>query len=359
MHEQFLLVALQQAWRGRGLCAPNPSVGAVAVQNGKIISQAWHQSAGTPHAEQLVLAELPPNLKDITLYVTLEPCNHWGRTPPCVEQIVKYGVRRVVYAYADPNPIVATNNTPSILQQHGIDVLHVSLPKIEEFYASYHYWTSYKKPYVTAKIAQTFDGKISGPGGARVQLSNSECSVFTHQQRQMTDVILTSARTINLDDPHMNARTPEGDLAKPVAIIDRTGTVNSKAKIFTSIKRCHIFYAENCSIREPIANAEYHPVPCINGLLDLEAIISQLGRLGYHDVWVEVGGKLFTAFHKSRLVQKTHLYLVPSVLGEESLSAYHYDIFKQAHSITWKKMNNNMIASLIWHAIEEETCLRV
>jgi diaminohydroxyphosphoribosylaminopyrimidine deaminase/5-amino-6-(5-phosphoribosylamino)uracil reductase len=358
MHEQFLLVALQQARLGRGLCAPNPSVGAVAVQNGKIISQAWHQSAGKPHAEQLVLAKLPPNLQDITLYVTLEPCNHWGKTPPCVDEIVKYGVRRVVYAYADPNPIVAENNTPSLLEKHGIEVLYFQLAVVDDFYKSYRHWILSKRPYLTAKIAQTFDGKIAGPLGSRRQLTNSKCSEFTHQKRQQADIILTTARTINLDDPQLNVRLQEGTYAKPIAIIDRKGTVNPEAKVFSNNIPCHIFYDEQYSITDPLAKAEYHPVSSLNGLLDLESIVIKLGSLGYHDVWVEAGGRLFSSLHEKKLVQQTYIYLAPSALGEDSITAYHYDIFSNPHSITWETKGNNVIASLIWNETEETVCSR-
>ena len=103
MHEQFLLAALEQAKLGQGQCAPNPSVGAVAVQNGKIIAQAFHKGAGTPHAEQLLLAQLPPKMLGVNVYITLEPCNHWGKTPPCVQVLSDYGVERVYFAYFDPS----------------------------------------------------------------------------------------------------------------------------------------------------------------------------------------------------------------------------------------------------------------
>lgn len=106
MHEQFLLAALEQAKLGRGFCAPNPSVGAVAVQNGNIIAQAWHRGAGTPHAEQLLLSQIPPQTPGVTLYVTLEPCNHWGKTPPCVDAIINHGIEEVVFPILIQTPLL-------------------------------------------------------------------------------------------------------------------------------------------------------------------------------------------------------------------------------------------------------------
>ncbi len=351
MHEQFLLAALDQAWFGRGQCAPNPSVGAVAVHNGKIIAQTWHHGAGTPHAEQLLLDKLPKNIPEITLSVTLEPCNHWGKTPPCVNAIVNYGVKKVVYAYRDLNPTVIANNTPRLLSEQGIEVLHYPLPEIDDFYQSYRYWTITKKPWVTVKIAQSMDGKIAKAQNERVLLSNASCSQFTHQQRLHCDVILTTAKTVNQDDPRLNARISTVDIAKPVAILDSQATLNSKAKLFATASQCHIYFDDHRPQPVERANHLYHAVPAIHGLLDLEAVIHHLGQQGYHDVWVEAGGTLFTALHLAGLVNRTYIYIVPTVLGDTAVTAYHHaEMFKKACKVTWKAMGDNMIASLAWAA---------
>lgn len=349
MHEQFLLAALNQAKLGRGICAPNPSVGAVAVHKGKIIAQTWHRGAGTPHAEQLLLEQLPKNISEITLYVTLEPCNHWGKTPPCVDAIIQYGVKRVVYAYRDPNPIIIANNTPRVLNEHGVEVFHYPLPEIDDFYQSYRYWTLTNKPWVTVKLAQSLDGKIAGAKGARVQLSNALCEAFTHQKRRQCDVILTTARTINQDDPKLNVRLSGVEEAKPVAIIDSHATVNPEANVFSTAKHCHIYHSEQCVPSTIHSNSTCHAMPATKGLLDLSAVISHLGKLGYHDVWVEAGGALFSALHLAQLVNKTYIYVVPKVLGESAISAYHHaDIFNSACNVSWQTMGDNMIASLDW-----------
>ena len=184
MHKEYLLSALEQAKLGRGICAPNPSVGAVAVCQDQILAKAWHPGAGQPHAEQVLLSRMPPLCQDVTLYVTLEPCNHWGRTPPCVDAIIAYGIKRVVYAYADPNPVVSTNNTPKILADHGIEVIHYPLAEIDAFYQSYTHWLATRKPWVTVKIAQSLDGHIAGPKGTRISISNSKCAQFTQKKTQ-------------------------------------------------------------------------------------------------------------------------------------------------------------------------------
>lgn len=349
MHEQFLLAALDQAWLGRGSCAPNPSVGAVAVHEGKIIAQTWHRGAGTPHAEQLLLQQLPKNCSEITLYVTLEPCNHWGKTPPCVDAIINHGIKKVVYAYRDPNPIIVAKNTPRLLSEQGVEILHYPLLVVDEFYQSYRYWTLTKKPWVTVKMAQTLDGKIAGVGGERVYLSNELCAEFTHKKRLHSDIILTTARTVNQDDPLLNVRLLGADVAKPVAIIDSRATLNPSAKVFKTAKHCHLYYDEHNPGHITYGNSSCHAMPAAQGLLDLEAVINHLGQLGYHDVWVEAGGTLFSALHLAQLANRTYIYIVPTALGSTAVSAYHHsDMFKQACKVTWQTMGDNMVASLDW-----------
>lgn len=358
MHKQFLLAALEQAWLGRGMCAPNPSVGAVAVQYGKIIAQSWHRGAGTPHAEVLLLEALPEHCPDVTLYVTLEPCNHWGRTPPCVDAIVKQGIKKVVYGYADPNPMVSVNNTPAILNAQGISALHVPLPEIDHFYQSYRHWMLTQTPWVTAKIAQTFDGKIGRVLGPRVVLSNSLCAEFTHENRLHSDIILTTARTINLDDPLLNVRLSERECTKPLAIIDRCLTVNPHAKVFSLGAHCHIYHDARYAPQSPIANCTYHAIPSVlndESLLDLFAVINHLGRLGYHDAWVEAGAELFNALHHAELVNRTYVYLVPKLLGEAGVCAWkNTTLFDHSSSVTWIPKGDNMIAQFDW---QEDACL--
>src|SRR3990167_10223238 len=161
MHKQFMLTALEQACLGRGMCAPNPSVGAVLVKNNQIIAKASHSGFGKAHAEQEILSKIHHGLQDLILYVTLEPCNHWGNTPPCTDLIVAHAISLVVFGFYDPNPIVVHNNTTAILGKHGIKTMYFPLSEIDEFYKSYRHWVQNKRPWITAKIAQSLDGKIA------------------------------------------------------------------------------------------------------------------------------------------------------------------------------------------------------
>jgi len=347
MHKKFLLAALEQARLGQGSCAPNPCVGAVAVQNETIIAQAWHRGAGTSHAEQLLLAQIVPKTPGVSLYITLEPCNHWGRTPPCVDEIVRHGIEQVIFAYFDPNPVVARNNSSEQLRGKGVKVMHVPLPEIDEFYKSYTYWTVTNKPRVTVKMAQTLNGKIGRLDGERVILSNALCGQFTQQMRAATDVILTSARTVLQDNPKMNVRLNNTKQGKPVAIIDRQLSLPKEMAIFSSATQCHIYHAHEKEVSYP--NSTLHCMPSNNEAIDLSAVISHLGKLGYHDVWVEAGGAIFSALHQEGLVHRTYLYIVPTSLEENGVSAYQQrGIFDRAHTISWHAMGDNMIACLDW-----------
>jgi diaminohydroxyphosphoribosylaminopyrimidine deaminase/5-amino-6-(5-phosphoribosylamino)uracil reductase len=349
MHKQFLIKALDQAWLGRGICAPNPSVGAIAVQNNSIIAQAWHHGVGTAHAEQLILESIPKNTPDVTLYVTLEPCNHWGKTPPCVDAIINHGIKKVVFAYHDPNPIVALNKTPMLLKAKGIDVLYYKVPLIDEFYNSYKYWIEKSKPWVSAKMAQTFNGKIGKFGVAKDPISNAECALFTHKQRLHTDIILTTANTINIDNPLLNARINNKEYAKHVAIIDTRLKVKYNSEVFKHAKSCHIFYDDALEPPKNTSNCIFHGTPVKNNHIDLNKVICHLGTIGYHDVLVEAGGGLFTALHEQKLVNRTYIYLVPKILEEDAVNAYKSaDVLKNYSKISWQAMGDNMLAVLDW-----------
>ena len=349
MHKQFLLKALEQAWLGRGKCFPNPSVGAIAVKDKTIIAQAFHHGAGKSHAEQLLLTKFPENTPGVTLYVTLEPCNHWGRTPPCVDAIVRHGIEKVVYAYTDPNPVVSINKTPLLLREKGIEVVNYKVDEITDFYKSYHHWIVTGRPRVTAKIAQTLNGKIAPFGAKRVTLSNQKCASFTHEQRLYTDVILTTAKTINIDNPLLNARVDGVSYPKHIAVLDAKLKLNMESQVISSAETCHIFY--DCSLEKPKNHKKcvYHGFKVQNGKFDLAEIIGQLGSIGYHDVWVEAGGTLFTALHEEKLVQKTYVYIVPTLLEDNAVNAYRSTgLFDSPKSIKWREMDDNMLAIVDW-----------
>lgn len=349
MHNDFLHLALAQAWLGRGSCAPNPAVGAVVVREGRVIAKGWHQRAGAAHAERIALEEAGALAQGSTLYITLEPCTHWGKTPPCVDAIISAGISRVIYGYKDPNPLVLRVSSHETLERVGIKVQHWPLPEIDLFYQSYHHWMITGKPWVTAKIAHSLDGKISSPAGGRISISNEKCAEFTHKQRFHTDVILTTAKTVAADDPLLNARLESASIAKNIAILDRGLKVPATAKVLSSAKHCYFLHASGREISRPLPNCSYHPVAVVDNGLDLHSVITFLGQQGYHDVFVEAGGQLFSALHAAKLVNRTYIYIAPKILGSPASTAYHQDFFQGVDcAISWQIANDNVIACINW-----------
>lgn len=339
--------ALYQAFLGKGKCAPNPSVGAIAVRHGEIIARGFHEGPGMAHAEEVVLRQLGHDTSDITLYVTLEPCNHWGRTPPCTDAILKAGVKSVVYGFRDPNPLVAQNDTPGILNRQGVQVIFYPLEEITQFYQSYAFWSRTGRPFVTLKMAQSLDGKIAGKNGERLQISNERCREYTLERRFYTDVILTTARTIQNDSPQFDAIFQGEKRIKPLAILDKYCAM--QPTFFKEERIYHIFHGKEYTPSFISENVHYHPVSLNEKRgLNLKEVLSDLGKLGFHDVWAEVGGKVFSALHEQELVQETFLYIAPMVLGSDATNAFFDLSFSTAKASSWKILDDNAVLHLEW-----------
>jgi diaminohydroxyphosphoribosylaminopyrimidine deaminase/5-amino-6-(5-phosphoribosylamino)uracil reductase len=346
-HDFFLKEALEEAKKAYGFTSPNPSVGAVAVKNNQIIARGYHQGPGEDHAEIMVLNQLPPNLSGVSLYVTLEPCGHWGRTPPCVDAIIAYGIEKVIYAYDDPNPVVKAHLGGDKLIQHQIELLHYPLSEIDAFYASYTYWQRYQKPYVTAKWAQSLDAKVALPG-ERIHLSNQYAFQFTHESRLKSDVLLTSAKTIEIDDPLFNVRLVSETFDKPLAIIDSHLRLTGKERVFSCKRPVIIYHHLSMNAQTPIEGVFYQGITGKLGQLNLDEIIHDLGKRGYHNVWVEAGPQLMNALHHQRLVNRTHIYISPKVIGVKGINAFEEVLLIQNQSLQWHGMDDNIRLSVEW-----------
>lgn len=354
-HQSLLKQALALAAARRGFCAPNPAVGAVVVKNGEIIGQGCHWACGEPHAEAVALLSLAPEMvKGASLYVTLEPCNHWGRTPPCTELIQQLGIAEVYYAYADPNPI-AEGGAQTLIAA-GIFCAHCPFPEADLFYRSYTHWLKTGLPWVTAKLAVSFDGKIAGPHGEPVALTGPEVGRFTHLNRLHSDALLTTVKTVIQDDPALNVRLQEASapLAKPVYVVDRTLSLPAAARLFHTASALTVFYGATAPHAQ-VESFQHRGVHCIpisqtpDGQLDLVAILRTIGEAGVHDLWVEAGGVFFTALHVARLVQRRLIYVAPQCLGPSAQAAFQVplDFSRENDNITWSYSGNDAICELI------------
>lgn len=324
----YLETALRLAEIRKGFCAPNPCVGAILVKNGQIIAKGYHQASGSPHAEVDAISRVDPSeTSGAALYVTLQPCCHTAKkTPPCTDLIIKSGIIKVIYGFRDPNPAV-NGHTDKILKGAGIECVHYPLTLIDNFYASYAYWWKHKRPFTTAKLAMSLDGKIAGRNGKRVQLTGSIAQKFTHQQRKYTDAILTTAKTIIEDDPLLNCRIDNIIYTKPIYIIDTHLSTPISAKIFNSAQKITIFHHTQISEKEQNRFQKYAirfiPIKSDNIGLNLAEIIKQIGQDGIIDLWIESGGKSFQSFIENSLLQRAFIYIAPQWLGEKTLLAFN------------------------------------
>ncbi len=338
---------LSLAEQRRGFCAPNPAVGAVVVKDGAILSEGFHWAAGRPHAEVEALQKLTlEQSRQSTVYLSLEPCCHFGRTPPCTNLLIQRQVKEVFYAYQDPNPVVAGKGEQQ-LKEAGITCQQILVPEIEAFYSSYHHWTLQRRPRVTAKIALSLDGKIAGPKGEPVAITGAELQLFTHQWRYRSDAILTTAKTINHDNPQLNVRLGNEVYQKPVYILDTHLSIIPTARIFATASRVTIFYREG--LTSPLLDqllakgVRCQPIPTQDHYLDLAAALAFIGQDGAHDLWVEAGGTCVQSFVKAELAHRIFFYLSPKILGQSAQSAFTKALNLTARTMHWQPMGQDVV----------------
>jgi len=356
----YLSKALALAEGQRGFCAPNPAVGAVLVKDNQVIGQGCHHGPGTAHGELAAINEALAagfEVQDSTLYITLEPCCHHGRTPPCTDAIIKHGIRHVIFAYSDPNPQVA-GKSAGILQRAGIHCQQMTESAVSQFYESYSHWWRHKRPFLTAKLAISLDGKIAGPQGEPVSITGTECQQYTHKQRLLSDGILTTVKTVNQDNPSLNVRCGVAKpIRKPVFIVDTRLGIREDATIFATARQVTIFHGEaiDPSKRERLVAAgaicQQIDFSSLNGQhLNLLTIMDYLGQeAGCHDIWLEAGGTLYCEMVAAGLVQRALVYVAPKCLGV-GMSAFPANdrIFQGAKGVQWWPLGQDMVAEFTW-----------
>jgi diaminohydroxyphosphoribosylaminopyrimidine deaminase/5-amino-6-(5-phosphoribosylamino)uracil reductase len=346
--QEYLKQTIELANIRRGFCTPNPSVGAVIVKDNKILATGYHLQAGAPHAEIDALSKLDYIAENATLYVSLEPCCHTGRTPPCTDAIIKSKIKKVVYGYQDPNPIVSGKGD-TLLRSAGISCEYLPLPEISNFYKSYRHWHLNKTPFVTANIAITIDGKYTGKKSPRLMITGKEINQFTHECRKKSDAILTTAKTILHDDPQLNVRIENETIAKKIYILDTQLSMPLNAKIFSTAKAITIFYSKNAKQKNidqlKQKGAALIEIAETNQRLNLTEVIKSIGQDGIHDLWVEAGGTCFSEFIKNKLAQRALIYVAPKTLTE-GISAFTDNFDFTKHTIQWKQYGQDVLCDI-------------
>jgi diaminohydroxyphosphoribosylaminopyrimidine deaminase / 5-amino-6-(5-phosphoribosylamino)uracil reductase len=324
-NHDYLLKALTLAKTRQGFCAPNPAVGAVVVKDNRIVGEGYHYAAGHPHAEVEAIKQAGAQAKGATLYVTLEPCCHHGRTPPCTDLIIKTAINNVYYAFADPNPEVAGQGK-AILEQSGIGCELINIDEVTEFYRAYQFWWQHQTPLVTAKIALSADGKIAGGKGKRLTITGGECQQFTHEQRKKHDAILTTINTIINDDPQLNVRLNKETIKKPLFILDGECRLPLSAKVWQTCESMTIFHRQDAA-KDKIQALTEQGARCIgvagdNKGLNLQNVLQIIGQDGYYALWVEAGGHCFQNLWQQHLLQRAFIYYSTKTLGDKAMPAF-------------------------------------
>ncbi|XXD10975.1 bifunctional diaminohydroxyphosphoribosylaminopyrimidine deaminase/5-amino-6-(5-phosphoribosylamino)uracil reductase RibD [Klebsiella sp. R445] len=327
MHdEMYMARALKLAQRGRFTTHPNPNVGCVIVKNGEIVGEGFHYRAGEPHAEVHALRMAGEQARGATAYVTLEPCSHHGRTPPCCEALIAAGVTRVVAAMQDPNPQVAGRGLYR-LQQEGIDVSHgLMMNEAEALNKGFLKRMRTGFPYVQLKLGASLDGRTAMASGESQWITSPQARRDVQRLRAQSHAILTSSATVLADDPAMTVRWesldsdtqalyPQDNLRQPLRIvIDSHNRVTPQHRIVQQPGET-LFARTQADDRAWPENVRTLQVPEYNGHLDLVLLMMQLGKQQVNSIWVEAGPTLAGALLQAGVVDELIVYIAPKLLG--------------------------------------------
>jgi diaminohydroxyphosphoribosylaminopyrimidine deaminase/5-amino-6-(5-phosphoribosylamino)uracil reductase len=379
----FMQLALRLAKRGCGTTSPNPMVGAVLVKGGKVIGRGWHRRAGLPHAEIEALRNTQKrgyNPKGATLYVTLEPCCTYGRTPPCTEAIIAAGIKRVVIGATDPNPKHAGKGF-AILKHAGIAVTKVgssrgddssgrpqgpaqrAVPtKIAEECAKlnevFNHWIIHCTPFVTVKAAMTLDGKIATASGESKWITGEKARACGMKLRQGSDAILVGINTILADDPSLTVRTK---MVKPIRriVLDSMARTPLNAKVvsdeFASLTMIVVSkYAPKKRAAVLAKKVHVLVAPSRNGKIDLRRLLKKLGSENITSLLVEGGGEVNASFLRGGLAQRVAFFYAPKILGgRDSRKAVAGDGVKnlseviELQEIEWKQIGGDLLMTAL------------
>ncbi|MBN1772198.1 MAG: bifunctional diaminohydroxyphosphoribosylaminopyrimidine deaminase/5-amino-6-(5-phosphoribosylamino)uracil reductase RibD [Deltaproteobacteria bacterium] len=320
----FLELALALARRARP--SPNPPVGAVVVRDGRIVGRGFHPGAGRPHAEVLALAEAGARARGADLYVTLEPCNHHGRTPPCTAAILEAGVRRVLYGVEDPDPRVAGGGA-RFLRRRGVRAVCLRSAAAAELIAPFEKFARTGLPFVTLKIGASLDGRIAARTGRSRWITGPAAREAVQRMRAAHDAILVGLGTVRIDDPRLTVRLPEAGFVSPppvrVVLTGGRRTVPSRARV---VRPERGGATPETWLVGPTARTTIHlddpdhlrriGLPAgRDGLVPERRVLAELGRRGITSVLVEGGGQVFTRFLAAGLADRVALFLAPKLLG--------------------------------------------
>lgn len=333
--QAFMRVAISQAGKGLGQTRPNPAVGAVIVHDGQVLGQGYHHGAGQAHAEVEAIQHVKKlgkkaSLAGSTMYVTLEPCNHQGRTGPCTQQILAAGIARVVVGRLDPNPLVSGRGV-RFLRRHGVSVsLGVEAQSCDALICGYHKHVNTGLPWLIAKAAVSLDGRLATRTGDSRGLSGQESQLHLHRLRASSDAIVVGVGTVLKDNPRLNVRgIPRAARATQNllrVVVDTQARTPAQSKIVQGPGRCLIAHCKTASAKNvrrlQKAGAELLLCRSKGGQVSLADLFRQLGRRGLMRVLVEGGGTLHGSLLRANLADELLLYVTPHLIGGDGVPLF-------------------------------------
>lgn len=321
--EDFMRVCLKLARRGAGRVSPNPMVGAVLMRDGRVVASGYHTRYGAAHAEVECLRKFQGDCSAATLYVNLEPCSHYGKTPPCVDLIVQRGIKRVVIAMKDPNPLVNGKGIRK-LRRAGVHVrvgvLRQEAEQLNRFFVK-HITTGL--PYVHVKVAQTRDGYIAQSSGKSVYITGRRALALVHRWRSEYDAVLVGARTVLADNPRLTVRLVSGR-DPDVVILDGNFSVTGNERVFASAHRRRVFLCvtERSYERKRTRAARLEAIgtvilkfQSVNRRIPLRSVLKSLYAYNIGSILVEGGRDVFSQFVEHNLVDEISIFVSPATFG--------------------------------------------
>jgi len=318
----YMKIALELAARGKGYTSPNPMVGAVVVKDGQIVGKGWHEKVGGPHAEVNAIDDAGELAAGSTIYVTLEPCNHQGRTPPCTEKILSAGIKHVVMAMKDPNPDVSGGGA-DFLTQNGVPVesgiLEAEARRLNESFIKF---IRTKRPFVTLKCAATLDGRIATRTGDSKWVTGETSRKYVHELRHEMDAIMVGINTVKADNPSLTTRLEDKKGVDPIRIVlDSKLSIPEDSKILQIPSGSDTLIITGNSELSPKRMAvEKSGVSVVDAALkdnriDLDALMNQLGQMGISSLLIEGGAQVAASALQAKIVNKVNFFYAPKILG--------------------------------------------
>mgnify|MGYP001206639224 CR=1 FL=1 len=342
--EDYMSLALDLAKKGKNP-SPNPMVGCIVIKNGRIIGKGYHKKAGGPHAEVYALREAGADAKGSTLYVNLEPCAHHGKTPPCSEAIIKAGVKRVVSAMVDPNPLVSGKGHAA-LKASGIEtstgILEEKARELNKFFIKY---IKTGLPFVLLKAAISLDGKIAVKTGDSKWISNSEARKKVHILRNQVDAVLIGLHTFLTDNPHLTVRIKNASREPYKIILAGKNRIQNlhKSNLYKE-NRERLIIVQNTDAGNEVYEGDVHRIISLDRKHTMKDVCAALGKMEITSLLIEGGGSVFTKFIDENIVDEYVFFIAPIIIGNDGIPFYKNQSGEEiGKAIAFKRINGAFV----------------